>query len=90
MFVGISYRLLNRDEIFEKKLVRPECGESAVWAPEPEYSREALFRGLVCPAKRDCRRVVTISSGYSADLRRWLREIKSDLHLIQSLLVDEY
>lgn len=47
-----SYRLLNRDEILEKKLVRPECGESAVCAPEPEYSRDALFRGLVCPATR--------------------------------------
>lgn len=50
--LNISYRLLKRDEILEKKLVRPACGESPVWAPEPEYSREALFRGLVCPVKR--------------------------------------
>jgi hypothetical protein len=28
-------RLLNLDEIFEKKLVRPECGESPVAPPVP-------------------------------------------------------
>lgn len=42
-----TYRLLNREEIFEKKLVRPECGESAAVPPVPEKSNPALFRGLV-------------------------------------------
>lgn len=45
-----TYRLLNLDEILEKKLVRPECGESPVAPPVPEYSSAVLFRGLVCPA----------------------------------------
>lgn len=47
-----TYRLLNREEILEKKLVRPECGESPVAPPVPEYSRAVLFRGLVCPVGR--------------------------------------
>lgn len=42
-------RLLNLEEILEKKLVRPECGESPVAPPVPEYSSAVLFRGLVCP-----------------------------------------
>lgn len=33
--VNLSYRLLNRDEIFEKKLVRPVCGDSAAPPPVP-------------------------------------------------------
>lgn len=37
-------RLLNRDDILEKKLVRPECGESPVAPPVPEYSMPVLFR----------------------------------------------
>lgn len=44
--------MLNLEEILEKKLVRPECGESPVAPPVPEYSSAVLFLGLVCPARR--------------------------------------
>lgn len=50
-----TYRLLNLEEILEKKLVRPECGESPVAPPVPEYSSAVLFRGLVCPAMAEHR-----------------------------------
>lgn len=47
--LNITYRLLNRDEIFEKKLVRPEYGESAVVPPVPGISIPVLFLDRVWP-----------------------------------------
>jgi hypothetical protein len=40
-------RLLNRDDIFEKKLVRPEYGESPVVPPVPGISMPVLLRDRV-------------------------------------------
>lgn len=42
-----TYRLLNREDIFEKKLVRPEYGESPVVAPVPGISMPVLLRDRV-------------------------------------------
>jgi len=42
-------RLLNRDDIFEKKLVRPEYGESPVVPPVPGISIPVLFLDRVWP-----------------------------------------
>lgn len=42
-----TYRLLKREESFEKKLIRPGCGESPEVPLVPEYSSAVLFRGLV-------------------------------------------
>lgn len=42
-----TYRLLKRDEIFEKKLVRPEYGDSPAVPPVPGISMPVLLRDLV-------------------------------------------
>lgn len=42
-----TYRLLKRDDSFEKKLILPGCGESPDAPLVPEYSNAALFLVLV-------------------------------------------
>lgn len=42
-----TYRLLNREESFEKKLMRPGWGDSPGTPPVAEYSKAVLLRGLV-------------------------------------------
>lgn len=91
----VSYRLLNRDDIFEKKLVRPECGESPVWAPEPEYSKEALFRVLVWPANNHVKLAISfkyiheyrtncvLASSFSAIRNNTIPQIELNVHFIQ-------
>lgn len=49
-YVGLftfTYRLLKREESFEKKLIRPGWGDSPGTPPVAEYSKAVLFRGLV-------------------------------------------